>query len=75
MVKVSIEVRYGAARFGVRVRASSIRRAVGLAKAFCCADEVAVVFPIEPEGFFVEDPLATEGPIETGKPRKKQQAA
>jgi hypothetical protein len=31
-----------------------------------------VVFPIDPEGFFVADALAAEGLIEGGKPQKEQ---
>ena len=63
MVRVSIEVDTGAARFGLTVRAESIGRALGLAKALYPGADARVVFPIEPEGFFVEDPAATPGPV------------
>jgi hypothetical protein len=63
MVKVSIEVRSGAARFDVGVQAESIQRAVDLVKGSYSASDVKVVFPIDPEGFFVADALAAEGLI------------
>jgi hypothetical protein len=66
-VRVSVEVRYAAARFRVRVRASSIGRAVGLAKAFRSADDVTAVFPTDREGLLVEDPSAAGGPAGRGK--------
>ena len=52
MVKVQFEVRTGAARFRVSVRARSIRRAVGLAGARYPGGEVRLVLPVEPETFF-----------------------
>jgi hypothetical protein len=72
MVKVSIEVRSGAARFRVGVQAESIQREMSLVKGFYSASDVKVVFPIDPEGFFVEDAFAKEGLIEGGKPQKEQ---
>jgi hypothetical protein len=66
VVRVSTEVRSGAARFKVKVQASSIQRAASLVGGFHPASDVRVVFPIDPEGFFVEDALAQEGLIETG---------
>ena len=63
MVRVSIEVDTGAARFGLTVRAESIGRAVGFAEALHPGADARLIFPIEPEGFFVEDPAATPGPV------------
>ena len=63
MVRVSIEVDTGVARFRLTVRAESIARALGLAEALHPSADARVVFPIEPEGFFVEDPAATPGPV------------
>ena len=54
MVKVSIEVRSGASRFRVGVRAESIERAVSLTEKRFPGRNVKVSFPIEPEGFFGE---------------------
>ena len=62
MVRISIEVDNGAARFCLTVRAETIGRAVGIAEALHPGADVRVVFPIEPEGFFVENPHATPGP-------------
>ena len=75
MVRVSIEVSSGAARFGVKVQASSIQRAVRLVKGLHPASDVRVVFPIEPEAFFVVDALAKEGLIDRGVPPKEELAA
>jgi hypothetical protein len=61
MVKVSIEVRSGAVRFDVAVRAESIKRAVSFVEERYSKANVKVRFPIEPESFFVEDPSARTG--------------
>jgi hypothetical protein len=61
MVKVSIEVRSGAARFDVAVQAESIQRAVSFVKERYSKGSVKVKIPIEPESFFVEDRLARSG--------------
>lgn len=58
MVKVSVEVRSGTARFRVGVQAQSIRRALSLLGGRYPQGEVRVAFPIEPEGFFVQEPSA-----------------
>lgn len=67
MVRVSIEVRNGVARFSVAVRARSIRRALSIAGNRYPGSGVKVEFPIDPESFFVKHPPATEGPIKFGK--------
>jgi hypothetical protein len=61
MVKVSMEVRSGAARFDVGVQAESIQRAMSFVKERYPKGSVKVKFPIEPESFFVQDPTATRG--------------
>jgi len=53
----------GAARFGLAVRAESIGRALSLAETLYPGADVRLVSSIEPEGFFVEDPAATPGPV------------
>jgi hypothetical protein len=68
MVRVSIEVRNGAARFNVAVGAQSIERAVSVANGSYPNCDVRVKFPIDPEGFFVKEsaPRAAEmvgGPV------------
>jgi hypothetical protein len=55
MVKVSIEVRCGAARFDVAVRAQSIERAMSAIRESYPDCDVRVKFPIDPEVFFVKE--------------------
>ena len=61
MVKVSMEVRSGAARFDVAVQAESIQRAVSFVEERHSKGSLKVVFPIDPESFFVEDLTARSG--------------
>ena len=58
MVKVSIEVHDGTARFAVAVLAKSIQEALRIVAARHPGCVARVTFPIEPEGFFVEDSAA-----------------
>ena len=58
MVRISIEVSSGAARFRVRVQAESIARALEIAKQHNPGKECQVTFPLDPETFFVGDPIA-----------------
>jgi hypothetical protein len=64
MVKVSVEVRSGTARFRVAVQAESIQRALSLVGASYPGRSRRVEFPIAPEGFFVEGPVTRAGMIE-----------
>jgi hypothetical protein len=73
VVRVSIEVRSGTARFRVGVQASNIQRAVNVANDLYSDSVVRVIFPIDPEGFFVEDPSAKEELVERGIPREVKQ--
>lgn len=70
MVKVSIEVRNGAARFCVAVRAQSIRRAVSIVRGRYASGDLRVRFPIDPEGFFVNDPAAQARTVQTEQPER-----
>jgi hypothetical protein len=63
MIKISIEVRSGTARFKVSVQAESIEGALGIAKRYNSGKECKVVFPIDPKGFFVEDDLGSDGMV------------
>ena len=58
MVKVSIEVHDGTARFAVAVLAQSIQQALNIVAARYTGSVAKVKFPIKPEGFFVEDSAA-----------------
>ncbi len=58
MVKVSIEVHDGTARFAVAVLAKSIQQALSIVAARHPSSVIRVKFPIDPESFFVEDSAA-----------------
>ena len=58
MVKVSIEVHDGTARFAVAVLAQSIQQALNIVAARYPGSVVKVKFPIDPESFFAEDSAA-----------------
>jgi hypothetical protein len=58
MVKVSIEVHSGTARFAVAVQAQSIQQALSIVATRYPGSIARVEFPIDPEGFFVEDSAA-----------------
>ena len=58
MVKVSIEVHDGTARFAVAVLAKSIQQALNIVAAQYPGCVAKVKFPIAPEGFFAEDAAA-----------------
>jgi hypothetical protein len=75
VVRVSVEVRNKATHFRIGVQASSINRAISLVKAFYSACDVRVIFPIDPEGFFIEDALGAERLIERSKPQEEKLAA
>ena len=60
MTRITIEVRSGAARFKVSVQAESIERALEMARRYNSGKESKVVFPIAPEGFFLEDDLGRD---------------
>jgi hypothetical protein len=56
MIRVSMEVREGAALSRATVQAESIREAVSITRDRYPGRDVQVIFPIDPEGFFIEDP-------------------
>ena len=53
MIKVSVEVREGTALFRVAVQAESIGRAMSIVNGRHPGRDVRVVFPIDPEEFFI----------------------
>jgi hypothetical protein len=55
MIKISIEVKSGTTSFKVALQAQSIEGALEIVTRYNSGKECAVVFPIDPEGFFVED--------------------
>ncbi len=69
-VKVSIEVRSGAARFDVAVQAESIRRAVSIVASRYPGLDVRMKFPVDPESFFVRDAADRAGITGFEQPQK-----
>ena len=60
MIRVVLEVSEGAAPFRLAVEAEGITEAVGLIEGSHPGGDVRVVFPIDPEEFFVGDGRRTE---------------
>jgi hypothetical protein len=61
MIKVSMEVREGATLSRATVEAESIREAVNITRRRYPGRDVRVMFPIDPETFFIEDPAEDNG--------------
>jgi hypothetical protein len=55
MIRISVQVSSGTARFEVAVQAESIERALGIATRLNPGKECEVTFPIDPVTFVVED--------------------
>jgi hypothetical protein len=55
MIKVSMEVREGATLSRATVEAESIREAVNITRRRYPSCDVRVMFPIDPEIFFIDD--------------------
>jgi hypothetical protein len=59
MVRISVRVSSGSARFRVMIQAESIERALEIAASQNPGKECKVTFPIDAESFFVrEDPVS-----------------
>ena len=61
MIKVSMEVRKGTALSTATVEAESIREAVSITRGRYPGRDVRVIFPIDPEEFFIEGPAEGNG--------------
>ena len=61
MIRVSVEVHEGAAPFRVAVQAESIGRAVDIIEGRHPGRDVRVVFPIDPDEFFLASAKKTDG--------------
>ena len=61
MIRVSIEVREGAALSRTAVQAESIPEAVSITRRRYPGRDVRVKFPIDPEDFFIEDLVEENG--------------
>ena len=60
MVKISVEVSNGAARFRVSVQARSIERALELVERLNPGKGCKVRFPIDAEAFFIDEGVVAE---------------
>ena len=63
MIRITVRVSSGAARFGVAIQAESIERALEIVASQHPGKECEVTFPIDPEAFFVDDAVATVGQL------------
>jgi hypothetical protein len=61
MVRISVEVSSGAARFSVSVQAESIERALEIVKRQNLGKDCKVRFPINAEAYFAEASVAQVG--------------
>jgi hypothetical protein len=63
MIRISVRVSDGTARFGVSIQAESIERALEIVARQNPGRECEVVFPIDPETFFVDEAVDTVAPL------------
>jgi hypothetical protein len=70
MIRVSVEVYSGAARFRATVWAKSIECALSLVRARYPGGEARVIFPIEPEAFFVDGVVPTSEVVSLETPEE-----
>jgi hypothetical protein len=63
MIRISVRVSDGTARFGVAIQAESIERALEIVARQNPGRECEVVFPIDPETFFVDEAVDTVAPL------------
>jgi hypothetical protein len=61
MIKVSMEVREGAALSRATVQAESILEAVSITRGYYPGRDVRVIFPIDADDFFIEGPAEENG--------------
>jgi hypothetical protein len=59
MIRISVQVSSGTARFKVAIEAESIERALEIAARQYPGKDCEVTFPIDAETFFVEDSVTT----------------
>lgn len=70
MVRVSVEVCSGSTSFRATVWAEDIEQALHLARACYPRTEVNVIFPIEPEVFFVDKDDRLSGVVRAEMPEE-----
>jgi hypothetical protein len=72
VIKVSVELRSGSARFCVGVQASSIRRALSIVGGRHPNGVIRVRLPMDSEGFYIEDPatVGQAGMVRADQPQR-----
>ena len=63
MIRISVHVSSGTARFGVAIQAESIERALEIVARQNPGKECEVAFPIDPETFFVDGSVGVVGQL------------
>jgi hypothetical protein len=63
MIRISVHVSSGTARFSVAIQAESIERALEIVARQNPGKECEVAFPIDPEIFFVDDAVGMVTPL------------
>ena len=64
MIRISVVLTRGPARYRVAVKAQSIRRALEIVEGNNHGGQARVAFPIDPEAFFVRDASAIDGLVD-----------
>ena len=67
MIRISVEVGQGAARYRVAAQAESIERALEIVERRNPGCEAKVAFPDDPEVYFVSNTGATTWPVNQGQ--------
>ena len=67
MIRITVDIDSGTARYRVAVQAESIQRALELVERMDPVCKSGVAFPIDPETFFVNDPTAKVGAVDREK--------
>jgi hypothetical protein len=68
MLRISVNLGNGVNRTRVSVQAESIRQALHLVQKRYPRSDIQVVFPLDPESFFVEEPGTRSGIVGVYKP-------
>ena len=63
MIRITVHVSSGTARFSVAIQAESIERALEFVAKQNPGKECEVEFPIDPETFFVDDAVDAVAPL------------
>ncbi len=70
MVRISVEVRTESTHFRVAVWAGGIEQALSLTKACYPGGAAKVIFPVEPEAFFVKGIPPVSGVVQSEMPEE-----